>query len=125
MSYEIKKWKFEDARMQIQDCEFALIYMISELIFTRVEILSEINWRECVEARFFSEDKELHFFHIDGEWKIVQVSDKDEKDTIIKKYELANKFRNLGKNVLVKEYIAYDKDGQANVTLTRLMGIER
>lgn len=125
MSYKIKKWEFEDARMQIQDYEFALIYMISELKFTKVEDLSEVNWKECVEARFFSEDKELHFFHADGEWKIVQVSDKDERDTIIKKYEMANKFRNLGKNVLVKEYITYDKDGQANVTLTRLMGIER
>ena len=75
-------------------------------------------------SSFFSEDKELHFFDLDGEMQAVVVSDEDGNDELVKEYELAGKFRNVGNSVFVKEYIDYDEDGQANVVLTRLQGIK-
>ena len=125
MSYEINKLNTEEARTHIQDYEYALLYMISEVILTETSALSEINWDECTEARFFYTEKELHFFHQDAEMKAVEITDKDDRDEIIKTYDLANKFLNLGKKVKVKQYITYDKDGQANIALTRLVGIVR
>ena len=91
MSYEIKRMSTEEARLHIPDYEYALIYLISEIILTKTDYISEINWEECTEARFFSEEKELHFFRRDGQMQAVEVR---------------------------------DKDGQANIVLTRLTGIE-
>ena len=73
---------------------------------------------------FFSEDKELHFFDVDGKKQAVAVSDEDGKDELVKEYEIAGKFGSIGSSVFVKEYIGYDEDGQANVVLTRLQGIK-
>ena len=83
-----------------------------------------LHWEECTEARFFSEDKELHFFDVDGKKQAVAVSDEDGKDELVKEYEIAGKFGSIGSSVFVKEYIGYDEDGQANVVLTRLQGIK-
>lgn len=124
MSYEIKRMSTEEARPHIPDYEYALIYLISEIILTKTDCISEINWEECTEARFFSEEKELHFFRRDGQMQAVEVRDKDGKDEIVKTYDLANKFQAAGKIIKVKQYIDYDKDGQANIVLTRLTGIE-
>ena len=84
MSYEIKRMSTEEARPHIPDYEYALIYLISEIILTKTDCISEINWEECTEARFFSEEKELHFFRRDGQMQAVEVRDKDEKDEIVK-----------------------------------------
>ena len=124
MSYEIKRMSTEEARPHIPDYEYALIYLISEIILTKTDCISEINSEECTEARFFSEEKELHFFRRDGQMQAVEVRDKDEKDEIVKTYDLANKSQAAGKIIKVKQYIDYDKDGQANIALTRLTGIE-
>lgn len=123
MAYEIKRMNPEEARTYIQDYEYALLYMVSEMILTETVSLSEINWEECVEARFFSEEKELHFFRQDDRMRAVEVKDKDGRDEIVKSYDLANKFQKTGRQVKVKQYIDYDKDGQANIVLTRLSGI--
>ena len=124
MSYKLEKLEFLKACEKIPEYQYALLYMISEVILNKTELLGEINWEECMEARFFSEDKELHFFDVDGEKQTVAVSDEDGKDELVKEYELAGKFRTIGSSVFVKEYIGYDEDGQANVVLTRLQGIK-
>lgn len=124
MSYIVEKIEFSKACAKIPEYEYALLYMISEIVLTKTDSLAEINWAECTEARFFSEDKELHFFEVDGEMQAVEVSDGDGQDEVVKEYELAGKFQAIGKTVLVKEYIDYDEDGQANVVLTRLQGIK-
>lgn len=124
MSYKLEKVGFSKACEKIPEYKYALLYMISEVILDKTESLSEINWAECTEARFFSEDKELHFFDLDGEMQAVVVSDEDGNDELVKEYELAGKFQNVGNSVFVKEYIDYDEDGQANVVLTRLQGIK-
>ena len=107
MAYTVKKMSFEEAKKQIQDYEYALIYGISEICLTKTESLLEINWDECTEAR------------------VSEVKDAGtNEDEIIKTYELANKFKTQGKKISVKEYLDYDADGQAEVVLTRLLSVE-
>ena len=117
MSYKFEKMEVSKACAAIPEYEYALLYMISEVVLAKTDSIVEINWAECIEARFFSADKELHFFEADGEMQVAEVSDGDGQDEVVK-------FQDMGKTVLVKEYIDYDEDGQANVVLTRLQGIK-
>ena len=120
----------EVAKKMIEGFDYALIYMISEVILKKIDktdIVESINWVECEEARFFSENKEIHFCRENGKLQAVKTSDdknESKMDWMQKKYELASKFRNLGRSVLVKEYLEYDEDGQVRIAQTRLMGIE-
>ena len=120
----------EVAKKMIEGFDYALIYMISEVILKKIDktdIVESINWEECEEARFFSENKEIHFFRENGKLQAVKTSDdqnESKMDCMQKKYELASKFRNLGRSVLVKEYLEYDEDGQVRIAQTRLRGIE-
>lgn len=152
--------KFEEMKEKIPEYEYALLYMISEIKLYKIEgnkeKLKNIDWEQCQEARFFSKDKEMHFFKDEDSFeedkireekgfKIVSVTDEDdihiknyeddmyikncEEDTHIKKFRLANGFQveigpqQRGKNLQVKEYLAYDEDGQVYVAMTRLQGI--
>ena len=124
MNYRIENIDIQKVYQSVFEYDYALIYMMSKLILSRISDLGEIDWDECLEARFFSKEKELHIFEDDGEQRAVEVSDVDEKDSIVKKYQLAKKFSGLGNTLCVKEYWAYDGDGQTYVSLTRLTGIE-
>ncbi|MBQ9887296.1 MAG: hypothetical protein IJM37_10645 [Lachnospiraceae bacterium] len=105
----------------IDEYEYALIYLLSEIRLLKVCELTDINWDECYEARFFSQNKERHVFTIDGVLQAIDVEDDDiEENIVIKKYEL-----NKGdKYLIVQEYLEYDEDGQVKVKLTRLRGVE-
>ena len=48
MAYTVKKMSFEEAKKQIQDYEYALIYGISEICLTKTESLLEINWLSLI-----------------------------------------------------------------------------
>jgi hypothetical protein len=123
MAYQIKKLELAEAQGEIAKYDYALIYLMSERLLLPVSALPEIAWDECMDARFFSDDGELHIFEEDGQLKAVQVSDAGEEDTVVQKYELAKRFSNLGKTLLVQEYLEADEDGQMQVKLTRLKGI--
>lgn len=104
--------------------DYALLYMISRIILCRTESLPPIDWEECLEARFFSEDRELHIFEGEDGWQEAFVQDTDEDMILIREYELdRNRFYKIGKTVLVQEYLNYDDDGQVYVERTRLRGI--
>ena len=53
MSYKLEKVGFSKACEKIPEYKYVLLYMISEVILDKTESLSEINWAECTEARFF------------------------------------------------------------------------
>lgn len=124
MSYRVQKPEAEQVFDHIREYEYALIYMISEIKVCKASDLPPTDWTECQEARFFSRDKELHLYKEDGSWQAVEVTEEDTKDCIVKKYQLANRFNGVGSLLCVHEYLSYDKDGQAFVSLTRLAGIE-
>ena len=124
--YDIINVPVEEAYQKVKDYEYALLYMISSVNLCRTEELESVDWDECMEARFFSDKEEMHIFECDGQMMAVEVKDSGEKkDTIVKKYPMNQKFQGVGDKLCVKEYITYDEDGQMQVALTRLCGIER
>ncbi len=124
MGYRVEDIDLQEAYGRAVDYQYVLLYMISErIILCNVGSLPEINWKECQEARFFSEDRELHIFEGEEGMQAMEVFDTDGEDIVVKEYELDDRFRTAGKTVIVKEYLDYDSDGQAFVALTRLKGI--
>lgn len=109
-----------------KEYKYALLYMMSELRLCETTALYEDGFdiSECLEARFFSEDKELHYFERNGGFCAVETVDDGESDTVISNYALDRRFQNCGKLVRVMKYLDYDEDGQVYVSHTRLCGIE-
>ena len=110
-----------------RDNGYALIYLISEMHLCRMKELDvdSINWPECLEARLFCENSEVHIFETEDGRKAVLKEDDGTEDTFVKKFQMSNKFKEMGDAICVKEYLSYDEDGQVYVALTRLSGIER
>ena len=126
MSYKIDIVTMEDAKDIYKSYPYALIYMMSELIFTKTEELETILWDECLEARFFGRSGELHLFRLDGEVRCRRIEDEDggaAGDILTDMYKLDGRFQKLGNGVVVKRYLKYDDDGQAYVCLTRLADV--
>lgn len=126
MAYKTKDLELEQAYLSetISGYSYALLYMISSIRFCKTEELGEVDWSECLEARFFCADKELHIFENEEGWKAVEISDDGNEDICIRKYQLDKKYKNLGKILCVQEYLGYDEDGQMYVALTRLQSVE-
>lgn len=121
MSYTIKKMSFDDAKSKVRDYPRALLYYMSSLEYKPTADCGDIDWKECIEARFFSDKEELHIFKDEDEFECVIVGDDVEEDVSYKTYELANRYRRNGEEKLtVKEYLDYDEDGQVFVKATRL-----
>lgn len=126
MSYKIDTVTMEDVKEMYKNYPYALLYMMSELVFAKTEDLENVLWEECLEARFFGEKGELHLFQINGEIRCRRIEDEDgeaEGEVLTDKYKLDGRFRKLGNGVVVKRYLKYDDDGQAYVALTRLAEI--
>ncbi len=129
----IERKDFEDAKTLIGGHE-ALVYDLSEVRLLG-EAPEDINWNTCVEARFFNEQEEIHFFRIEDEWKAVIVSDNKKPTVQIGEdiFEVStndisyqvDRGRFSFDQVHVREYLYPDEDGQMSVGLTRLTGVER
>ena len=123
MGYEVHKLAGDAYKEKMADYEYALVYMISEMILCPVKELPELDLEECKEARFFSDTGEMHLFEGEDGMEAVEVGDTDAENILVKAYKLNTKFSKAGKCILVQEYLIYDEDGQADVALTRLKGI--
>ena len=124
MGYITEKIEMPAVFCFIHDFDYALLYWISSVEMVKAGELGAIDWEECQEARFFSEDKELHVFDANGEKRAVLVKDDGDDDRNVRKYEIASRFSRYGRILKVVEYLSYDKDGQMKIALTRLSGVE-
>ena len=107
--------------------EYSYIYAVET---GRIQLLpaarsDEISWKSCQEVRFFSDTAEIFFFRQDDVWKAVKINDTGEEDHVTRSYKLAPCYAasSGASRVQVREYFAYDEDGQAFVTSTRLAGL--
>lgn len=86
-----------------------------------IERADDLVLENLLEARIFSERKELHLFHYEDGIRAVETeiepSDeyREEKQLLIPRY---------GKNVTLRNYIAYEEDGQAYIARTVLCGCQ-
>lgn len=122
--------------------KYALIYYLNDIVLGKIEDINYINKDILVEAMFFNEDKELHFFE-DNEFngvliekessKEVKIHDKNnvvnEGDVIYEKYLLKKRLGrdsrvNKYKRIEVANYLGYADDGQAYVKATCLSNLE-
>lgn len=120
----LKKIAFEEAKNRIQDYEYALIYEISEMLFDKVESISEICWNQVQEAYFFNENSQIHFYLSDDELEAVVYNETGDETFVDRRYELAGKFNSIGKEVKERTYLEFDDDGQAFVAYSRLVSIK-
>ena len=94
--YRKQSIPIEEAKQQIDQYRFGLVYQLEKILLGEVEkIKSEIIWEECLEARFFSKEKELHIFDYNGEYRAVCIEDQEGSNGSIlegKLIKLSNQF---------------------------------
>ena len=121
----LKKVTFEEAKNRIQDYDYALIYEISEMLFDKVEKISEIYWDEVQEAYFFNEKSQMHIYLSDDVLEAIVYNETDEDVIFVdRRYELAGKFSTIGREVKERNYLEFDDDGQAFVAYSRLVSVK-
>lgn len=103
---------------------WGFLQMLSSVQLGQSEGLRNFDAEECVEARFFSEDREVRFFRREGNLECVELSDTEGSDHIDRDYLVAGLFRESGKSVTVRYYLDEDEDGQVYVSGTRLVGVQ-
>src|SRR5699024_11548656 len=75
--YKKQSIPIEEKKQQIDQYRCELVYQLEKILLGEVEkIRSEIVWEECLEARFFSEEKELHIFDYNGKYRAVCIEDR-------------------------------------------------
>lgn len=114
--------------------EYVILNMMSSLKLMPVSAVLEMdadgnaahlsfNTEELLEARFFSKDAELHVFrNNDDALAALLIRDEfltDEYEVCDVRYETQQ-----GKELVVREYLKADEDGQMYVALTRAAGVE-
>ena len=132
---------------------YVLAYLISELRLIPFEQWKTEDLDECLEARFFGETSELHVFREEDTWMAVVVKeiadteiesalkqgDEDSSENEVKSYAYIDRSYKLRGNcakafsdkaaasiageVIVREYIDYDEDGQVVTVKTRLVDL--
>ena len=130
MGYQVKEISLEEAKRKAEQYVYGLVYLLDEVLLGKIETIKEkICWEDCIEARFFSEQGELHIFDYNGEERAVCVEETEETESyqssLERTYPLAEKFgKQRFHTFQVKEYLGCDEDGQVTVLLTRLVGLK-
>ena len=106
--------------------KYALVYYLNDLYFGDISDMDEINTDIVVEAFFFNNDIELHFFE-DNEFQGVITEDQIDgfEEKYILKKRLGNSlYKNKYDKIKVFNYVDYEEDGQAFIKYTALKGVE-
>ena len=121
----INEMTLDEVKQNIGSYAYGLIYRISDMRFDKCEHIDAdyLDSDEILEARLFSENGELHIFRQDDDLICKEFKETGDEDYIERRYELEKKYKTLGNNLIVREYVKYDDDGQAYIVLTRLAGI--
>lgn len=122
MSAEVKTINIDEAKKESQKMKFAIGHFISDFKVGKPNEIGAFDKGDCLEARFFSKDKEIHVFRENDE--LICIESKDGGTFYDTEYEMENRFRLAGKYVVVRTYLDIDEDGQCIVSGTRLVEIK-
>lgn len=77
---------------------------------------------ELLEARFFGSQREIRIWNDSGDFRAVAVEDEEDDDC----QDITRSIRRscFGKKLTLRQYLAYDEDGQAYICGTRLLAWE-
>lgn len=111
------------SEVNMTDYKYALVYNISDMYFGEAQTCSGIDEEQVAEAFLFDEDKELHIYRESDELRLVRFMESEHAayDKIDCSYELRQK--DMGKKLIVREYLDYDEDGQVYVAFKRMIDI--
>jgi hypothetical protein len=112
----------ETAKREGMALPWALVRQLSSFQMGKTEALS-IDWDEVTEVRFFDESKEIRLFERNGELSAAIVSDSEEDTENVTFRDVQKKLEHkgqFGSAVTIREYFAYDEDGQLYLAASRL-----
>lgn len=104
--------------------KYALIYNYDSVVSDNIEN-TEINGENIIEARFFSEDKEIRISNEDGSFCGTVFKEVNNQNVIKEEYILYPRAREYKDKMLfpsklkVKKYFNYDEDGQAYISYVK------
>jgi hypothetical protein len=114
----------ETAKRDGMALRWALVRQLSSFQMGETDSLS-IDWDEVTEVRFFDESKEIRLFERNGELSAAIVSDSEEDTENVTFRDVQKKLEHKGQfgfAVTIREYFAYDEDGQLYLASSRLKG---
>lgn len=121
LGVRILKLEIGEAKNSIDNYEHNLVREISSVQLDKPK--DEIIWGELEEAFFFNDHSALHFFKQQNELAAVEAREKDEDVPVVEKcYKIDPAAKKKGE-IIVKEYLDFDEDGQCFVGYVRLAGI--
>ena len=92
---------------------------ISSVVLTSVNKADDSEEENLLEARIFTEGKELHIFRFEDSLRAVETVGNSDDDFFEEEQLLRERF---GHSITVRNYIDYDSDGQAYIIRTVLNG---
>ena len=92
---------------------------ISSVVLTSVNKADDLEEENLLEARIFTEGKELHIFRFEDSLRAVETVGNSDDDFFEEEQLLRERF---GHSITVRNYIDYDRDGQAYIIRTVLNG---
>lgn len=126
---QYKSIKIEDLNRDTllsEGYKYALVYYLNDLYFGDIKDINNINKDIIVEAFFFNDNKELHFFEDNGFEGVITegCSEGFEEKYLLKGVLGNNLYKNKYNKLKVVNYIDYEEDGQAFIKYTALKGVE-
>lgn len=96
---------------------------IQEMDHVELKPLSEVELclDRMIEARVFSEKKEIHLFQMEDMWRAIETVREDQDDCFEEVQLLRTKY---GKKIILRHYVGYDDDGQAYIKRSVIAGYE-
>lgn len=113
----------ESIKGMMNDYRYALIYKFDGIILDETKNVNDPDFSDCLEARFFNEDKELRVWRENDALKFAAVS--FDGDHIDVSYELDKRFSNMGNTVIIRQYLDHDDDGQTYIKSSIVAGFGR
>lgn len=123
MGINIEKMELDTAKEMAGSLKYASIQTVSGYSIGKASGFADINEKETMDARFFSESEEIRFFRKNNCITAVKISDGD-AEYIDENVALGEKFSTVGRFVTVRKYLEADEDGQMFVSATRLVDIK-
>ena len=122
-----KTISIEEVKQTISDYEYGLVYENSAMLFGQTEELREVDWEQLQEAFFFDNNAQLHIFSDEDELKAIIIEDEEGDEYQLRTYLLNRtdaRTSAVGKELVVKEYLEQDEDGQVYIKCTRMIDVK-
>lgn len=105
--------------------QYAVIYNISDMYVGEARRYETLQEEQLIEGYFFDQDRELHIYWDEDALKLVEFkeSDNGHLEHVDCSFELSKKVDGCDE-LIVREYLDYDEDGQSYIAFKRMIRME-